>query len=68
MDGGALPVSTAEVLPECFAQANQSIRRWQEPRNRCSGDVAGQVQELLTQARVHKKSLLGSPPSPSKEV
>lgn len=55
MDGGALPVSTAEVQAECFAQANQSIRKWQKPRNRCSGDVSGQVKELLTQPRMDKK-------------
>lgn len=59
MRGGALPVSTAQVLAECFAQANQSIRRWQEPRTRRSGDLAGQVQELLTQPRVDEKSLHG---------
>lgn len=57
MDGGALPVSTAGVVAEGFAQASQSIRRWQEPRNRYSGDVAGQVQELLTQCRMDQKSL-----------
>lgn len=68
MDGGALPVSTAEVLAECFAQANQSIRRWQEHRNRCSGDVASQVQGLLTQPRMDKKIPaweLTGPPSPT---